>query len=118
MKSTMNIHWRIDAEDEALILWPPDAKTQVIGKHPDSGKDWGQEKKRATEDEMVGRHHWLHGHEFEQTPGDSEEQGSLACCSPLGRKESDNDWATEQQQNTIWFKNINLEEKSTKSPRD
>ena len=89
-----------------------------VGNDPDAGKDWGQEKKRATEAEMVGWHHWLNGHEFEQTPGDSEEQGNLVCCSPLGHKESDKDWATEQQQNIIWFKNINLEEKSTKSPRD
>ena len=71
----------------------------LIGKDPDVGKDWGQEEKGMTEDEMVGRHHWLNGHEFEQAPGDSERQGSLACCRPWGRKESDN-WASEQQHNT------------------
>ena len=64
-------------------------QSQLIGKDPDAGKEWGQEKKGVTEDEMVGRHHWLHGHELEQTEGDSEGQGSLACCSPLGRKELD-----------------------------
>ena len=73
---------RIDAEVEAPILWPPDVKSQFIGKDPDAEKDWGQEEKRATEVEMCGWHRWLNGHEFEQTPGDSEGQGSLACCSP------------------------------------
>ena len=79
---------RTDAEAEAPILWPPDVKNQLIGKEADAWKDWGQEKKGETEDEMVGWHHWLTGHEFEQTPEDSEGQGSLACCSPQGRKES------------------------------
>ena len=78
-----------DAEAETPILWPPDAKSQFIGKDPDAGNDWGEEEKRATEDEMVGWHHQLNGHEFEQTPGDSEVQGSLACCSLWGHKESD-----------------------------
>ena len=59
------------------------------GKDPDTGKDWGQEDKGVTENEMVGWHHWFNGHEFEQTQGDSEEQGSLACCSSGGLKESD-----------------------------
>ena len=63
---------RTDAEAETPILWPPDAKRQLIGKPPDVGKDWGQEEKGVTEDEMVGWHHWLKGHEFEQTLGDSE----------------------------------------------
>jgi len=72
---------RIDAEAEAPVLWPPDAKHQPTGKDPDAGKDWGQEEKEVTEDEMVGWHHWFNGHEFEQTLGDSEGQGSLACCS-------------------------------------
>jgi len=62
---------RTDAEAEAPILWPPDVKSWLIGKDLDAGKDWGQEEKRATEDEMVGWHHRLDGHEFEQTPGDS-----------------------------------------------
>ena len=73
----------------ASILWPPDVKSWLIGKDPDAGKDWRQEEKGVAEDEMLGWHHWLKGHEFEQTLGDSEGQGSLACCSPRGRKEFD-----------------------------
>ena len=69
------------AEAEAPVLWPPDTKSQFIGKDPDAGKDWEQKEKGATEDEMVGWYHWLNGHEYEQTWGDSEGQGSLACCS-------------------------------------
>ena len=78
---------RTDAE--TLILRPPDVKNWLIGKDPDAGKDWRQEEKEMTEDELVGWHHQLEGHEFGQTPGDSEGQGSLACCSPWGGKESD-----------------------------
>ena len=63
---------KTDAEAEAPILWPPDAKNWLIGKIPDAGKDWGQEEKGTTEDEMVGLHHWLGGHEFEQAQGDGE----------------------------------------------
>ena len=80
---------RTDAEAEAPILWPPDVKNQLIEKDPDAGEDWGQKDKRATENEMFGWHHWLKGHEFEQTPGDTEGQGSLVCCSPWGQKELD-----------------------------
>ena len=80
---------RTDAEAEAPIFWPPDEKSQLIGKDPDAGKDWRQEEKGTTEDEMVGWQHQLNGHEFEQTLGDSERQGSLACCSPWGHKQSD-----------------------------
>ena len=80
---------RIDVEAKDPILWPPDAESRLIGKDPDAVKDWEQEEKGATEDEMVGWHLWLNGHEFEQTPGDSEGQGSLACCSSWGRKELD-----------------------------
>ena len=80
---------RTDAEAEAPLLWPPDVKSWLIGKDPDAGKDWKQEKKGVTEDKMVGWHHWLNGHEFPQTPGDGEEQGSLVCCSPWDCKESD-----------------------------
>ena len=76
-------------EAKAPILLPPDVKSWYIGKGPDAGKDWGQEEKWATEDEVVGRHHWLNGQEFEQALGDSDGQGSLECCSPWGRKESD-----------------------------
>ena len=80
---------RTDAGAEALILGPPDAKNWLIGKYPDSGKDWRREEKGMTEDEMVGWHHWLDGHEFEQALGIGDGQGSLACCSPWGCKELD-----------------------------
>ena len=73
---------RTDAEVEAPILWPPDAKNWVTGKDRDAGKDWRQEDKGMTEDEMVGRHLWLNGHEFEQALGVGDGQGGLACCSP------------------------------------
>ena len=78
---------RTDAEAEAPILWPPDAKNLLIRKDLDAGEDWRQEK-GTTEDEMVGWHHRFNGHELEQTPGDGEGQGSLAYCSPRGCKES------------------------------
>ena len=83
-----------DAEAEAPILWPPDAKNWLIWKYPDARKDWRQEEKGLTEDEMVGWHHWLNGHEFEQAPGVGDGQGSLACCSPWGCRVG-HDWATE-----------------------
>ena len=86
---------RTDVEAEALILWSPDAKSWLIGKDPDTGKDWRQEEKETTEDEMVRWHHQLNGHEFKQTPGDDEGQGSLVCCSPCGSKVRH---MTEQQQ--------------------
>ena len=79
----------VDAEAEALIFWPPDAKSQLIGKEPGAGKDWRQEEKGVTEDEMAAWHHWLNGHEFEQIPEDSEGQGTLACYNLWDRKESD-----------------------------
>ena len=83
---------RTDAETEAPLFWPPDAKSHLIGKYPNAGKDWGQVEKGATEGEMVGWHNWLNRHELEQMPGDGEgqeRQERLACCSPRGRKESD-----------------------------
>ena len=83
---------RTDIEVEATILWPLDAKSQPIGKDPDAEKDWGQEEKGVTEDEVVGWHHLLNGHELEQTPRDSEGPGSLACCSLWGCKESNRTW--------------------------
>ena len=90
---------RTDAEAETLVLWPPDAKNRLIGKHhPDAGKDWRREEEGMTEDEMVGWHHWLNGHEFEQAPGVGDGQGSLACCSPWGAKESDmTEWLNNDQ---------------------
>ena len=80
---------RTDAEADTTILWPPDVKSWLSRKDTDAEKDWGQEQKGVTEDEMVKWHHWLSGHEFEQTPGDSERQRSLVCCSPWSCKESD-----------------------------
>ena len=72
---------RTDAEAETPVLWPPDAKNWLTGKDPNTGKDWRQKEKRTTENEMVGWHHWLNGHEFEQAPGVGDGQGGLACCS-------------------------------------
>ena len=89
---------RIDAQAEVSALWPPDAKSQFIGKDPDAGKDWRQDRKGMTEDEMVGWHHWLNGQEFDLALGDGEGQGNLACCSPWGRKELDT---------TEWLNNDN-----------
>ena len=80
---------RTDDEAEAQIHWPPDVKSWFTGKDPDARKDWGQEEKGLTEDEMVRWHHWHNGHKFEQAPGDGEGQRSLACCSPWDCKESD-----------------------------
>ena len=78
---------RTDAE--APILWPPDSNNWLIGKDPDARKDWRQEEKGRTEDEMFGWHHRLNGHEFEWTPGVGDAQGRLVWCNPWGHKESD-----------------------------
>ena len=80
---------RTDDKAETPILWPPHAKSWLIGKDPDAGRDRGQEEKGMTEDEMAGWHHQLDVHEFEWTPGAGDGQGGLASCSPWGRKESD-----------------------------
>ena len=80
---------RTDAEAETPILLPPYEKNWLIGKDLDVGKDWRQEEKGMTEDEMVKSHHWLNGHEFEHALSVSDGQGNLACCSPWGHKESD-----------------------------
>ena len=80
---------RTDAEIEASMLWPPDAKNWLIGKDPDAGKDWRWEEKGTTEDEMVGWYHLFNGHEFEQALGVGDGQGSLLCCIPWGCKELD-----------------------------
>ena len=93
---------RTDAQAENPVLWPPDAKNWLTGKDPDAGKDWSQEEKGTTEDEMVGWHHLLDGHEFEQALGVGDGQGGLACCSPWGFKESD---TTEQLNWYFTFKN-------------
>ena len=80
---------RTDAEAETPILWPPHAKSWLIGKDPDAGRDWGQEEKGTTEDEMVGWHHQLNAHGFGWTPGVADGQGALACCDSWGHEESD-----------------------------
>ena len=84
------------ASDEAPVFWSSDVNRWLIGKVPDAGKDWGQKEKRASEDELAGWHHWCNGRELVQTLGGGEGQGSLACCSPWGRKELD---TTEQLNN-------------------
>jgi len=91
---------RTDVEAEAAILWPLDAKNWLIRKDPDAGKDWMQEEKGTIEDELIGWHHWLNGHEFEQAPGVGDGQGSLACCSPWGCKRVGHNWVTELKQKT------------------
>ena len=83
------------SDAEAPILWPPDANSQLIGNNPDAGKDWRQDEKVVTENEMFGWHHQLNGHEFEQTLRDSEGQGSLMCCNAW-RPRVRHDLATEQ----------------------
>ena len=85
---------RTDAEPETPIFWLADVKNQLIWKDPDTGKDWRQKEKGKTEDEMVGWHHWIDGHEFEQALGAGDGQGSLECCSPWDCKVG-HDWATE-----------------------
>ena len=90
---------RTDAEAETPILWPPHAKNWLIGKDPDAGRDWGQEDKGTTEDEMAGWHHRLNGPGFGWTPGVSDGQGGLACCDSQGLKESD---TTERLNWTEW----------------
>ena len=80
---------RNDAKAETPVLWPPHAKSWLIGKDFDAGRDWGQEEKGMTEEEMAGWHHWLYGCESEWTPGDGDGQGGLVCCISWGHKESD-----------------------------
>ena len=95
---------RTAADAEAQILWPPDAENWLIGKDPDAGKNWRQEEKQTVEDEMVGWHHWLDGHEFEQAPGVGDGQGILASCSPWGCKESDTtEWLNRTELNWFWW---------------
>ena len=105
MGSKGNQFWifigRTDAEAEAQTLWPPDVTNWLIWKDPEAGKDWRQEEKGMTEDEMFGWHHWLNGHEFEQAPGVGDGQGSLACCNPWGHK---------QLETTEWLNWIELME--------
>ena len=101
---------RTDAEAEAPILWPHDAKNWLIGKDPDAGKDWKQEEKGMTEDEMVGWHHQHNGHEFEQALRVGDGQGSLVCFSPWGCKESDMTERLNWLILIIWKIDYNLDE--------
>ena len=94
---------RTDAETEAPILWPPNAKSWLIRKVPDVGKDWRQEEKETTEDEIVGWHHQLDGHEFEQVPGVGDRQRSLAYCSLWGHQELD----TTELLNWLYYLHLN-----------
>ena len=104
---------RTDAEAETPILWPPDVKNWLTGKDADAGKDWRREKKGTTEDEMVGWHYWLVGHEFEQASRVGDRQGSLACCSSWSCKESD---MTEWLNGTnSWYTCKNLQQNISKS---
>ena len=94
---------RTDAESETPILWQSDVKNWLIGKDPDAGKDWRQEEKGLTEDEMIGWHHQLNAHEFEQALGVGDGQGSLACCSLWGSKEVDmTEWLNWTDQESSW----------------
>ena len=99
---------RTDAEAETPVLWPPHGKSWLIGKDSGAGRDWGQEEKGMTEDEMAGWHHRLDGHEFEWTAGVSDGQGGLVCCNSWGGKESDTteqlNWMTPGTElNDTWY---------------
>ena len=116
---------RTDAEAETSVLWPPDAKNWLIWKDPDAGRDWRQEENGITEDEMVGWHHQLNGHEFELTLGVGDEQGSLARYSPWGHKESDTteelnwtdrSWPPELTSSHRLIKQQHIEHLSLKNP--
>ena len=98
---------RTDVEAEAPVFWSSDVNSGLIAKVSDAGKDWGQEEKRASEDEMAGWHHWCNGSELGQTSGDGEGQGGLACCSPWGLKQLDttgqvNNNDNRENQDYIW----------------
>ena len=103
---------RTDAEAETPALWPPDVKNWLTGKDPDAGRDWGQEEKGTTEDEMAGWHHQLDGREFQQAPGVGDGQGSLVCCSPSGHKESDMteqlNWTKTMKTSTTGFIHVEI----------
>ena len=97
---------RTDAKAEARVLWPPDVTCWLTGKDPVSGKDWGQKEKGTTEGKIVERHHGLNGHEIEQTLGNSEGQGSLACCRPWGGKElNTTEWLNSKWDTSVYYQN-------------
>ena len=102
---------RIDAEAKTPILWPPDAKSWLLGKDPDAGTDWRREEKGTTQDEMVGWHHRFEGHEFLQAPGVGDRQGTLACCSPWDHKKLDmTEWLNNNNRNTDQWNKIRSSE--------
>ena len=95
---------RNDAKAETPVLWPPRVKSWLIGKDSNAGRDWGQEEKGTTEDEMAGWHHWLKGRESERTPGVGDGQGGLACCNSWGHKESDmTEWLNWTEESLFFF---------------
>ena len=87
--SALGFLWKEDANAETPVLWPPHARSWLTGNDSDAGRDWGQEEKGTTEDEMAGLHHWFNGREFEWTPGVGDGQGGLVFCDSWGRKELD-----------------------------
>ena len=95
---------RTDAEVETPVLWPPDVKNWLTGKDPDAGKDWRWEEERTTEDEMVGWHHWLSRHEFEQALWMGDGQRGLACCGSWGHKESDTTERLNWTESVSWWR--------------
>ena len=101
LKEISSESWRTDVEAETPVLWPPDAKSWLIWKAPDAGKDWGQEEKGTKEDEMVGWHHRYNGHDFGWTPGVGDGQGGLVCCGSWGCRVG-RDWATA----LIWTEHV------------
>ena len=117
MSSKLNFFGRNDAKAKTPVLWPPHAKSWLIGKDSDAGRDWGQEEKGTTENEMAGWHHWLNGRESEWTPGVGDGQGGLVRCDSRGRKESDTterlNW-TELKLNK-WKMQVRKELKKTKN---
>ena len=108
----LDLFGRNDAKAETPVLWPPHAKCWLIG-NSDAGRDWGQEEKGTTEDEMAGWHHWLYGRESEWTPGVGDGQGGLACCDSWGRKESD---LTERLNWTELIRTLRLETSKRERP--
>ena len=98
---------RNDTKAEAPVLWPPHAKSWLIGKDSDAGRDWGQEEKGTTEDEIAGWHRWLDGCESEWTPGVGDGQGGLVCCDSWGCKQSDMTERPNWTELNWWFYSIN-----------
>ena len=105
-RSVLGVLWKEDTKAESPVLGPPHAKSWLTGKDSDAGRDWGQEEKGTTEDEMAGWHYWLNGLESEWTPGVGDGQGGLVCCDSWGHKESDTtEWLnwTELKPLTEWM---------------